>query len=152
MTITHDKKSLPIVKYPHHALTRPCIPVDLKTQKGDAHYLIEDLFKSLMAVEWGKPVGLAANQIADHLRIFIALGEAYINPEIIWRSKGGEIDSKEGCYSLEDGKFYNKMRAYGIKLKYQDINGNFHEKRFNGFNACVIQHEMDHLDGKLCNQ
>lgn len=145
-----------ILKYPHHTLTHKSSTVifegDDYMSKHEIAGIIESLFTSLMSVSWGKAVGLAAPQIGINKRIFIALGDVYINPDIIWTTKAPKITSKEGCYSLRDNEFYNKSRIQSIEVKYQDINGDFHTKRFNGHNACVIQHEMDHLMGKLCNE
>ena len=57
----------------------------------------------------------------------------------------------EGCYSLEENKFdYKTTRHDAVKLKWQDIHQKWHEQIFNGIAARIIQHEQDHLEGKLC--
>ena len=106
----------------------------------------------LKGLKWGTPMGLAAPQVGRPIRCFVALGEVFINPEILWMPKANWQEMKEGCYSLEEGNFdYPVRRAYAVKLKWTDLNGNEQVKRFNGFHAEVIQHEMDHLEGKLIN-
>lgn len=144
-----------IYKYPHQLLTTQCEPVDLLG--GDRKEVIEWILGMYQFFSkggsWGNMVGLAANQVGRSLRVFIALGEIYVNPEITWRTKAPEHLCCEGCYSLEDNKFdYPVHRSTSIKMRWQDLDGVVHEGRFNGYKAQVIQHEMDHLNGKCCNQ
>lgn len=82
----------------------------------------------------------------------MAMDDLFINPEITWRT-GAPLDlCEEGCYSLQEGRFDYKVHRYpSIRLKWQDLTGTWHEGRFNGKKAQVIQHEMAHLDGFLCN-
>ena len=85
--------------------------------------------------------------------MFIAFGEPFINPEITWVTKAPTNSVKEGCYSLEENRFdYPVDRAPSIRMKWQDLDGEWHEERFNGFNAQILQHEYDHLDGILINK
>lgn len=111
-----------------------------------------DLNITMQNVKWGNPVGLAANQVGDPRALFIAEGVVYVNPEITWITRAPADYAYEGCYSLEPNKNYEMGRAPSIMLKWQDLSGMPWEKRFNGFHARVIQHEMDHLEGKLCNR
>ncbi len=99
---------------------------------------------------WGNLVGLAAPQIGIAKRFFIALEKLYINPTITERSEDVFVGT-EGCYSCEKGKSYNVTRNVRVKLKWQDRGQNWHEKWFDGFRSEVIQHEYDHLMGKLCS-
>ncbi len=99
---------------------------------------------------WGNLVGLAAPQIGISKRFFIALEKMYINPTITGFSKETN-KRKEGCYSLEKDKEFLVRRHDWVILKWQDRGGNEHVKKFDGFRGQVIQHEYDHLQGKLCS-
>jgi peptide deformylase len=113
--------------------------------------LATNLYIATLKVKWGNPVGMAANQIGDRRAVFLAEGEVYVNPVIIWTTDAPKESALEGCYSLPDNKDFLVARAPSIRLRWQDVRGEFFERRFNGFHARVIQHEMDHLLGKLCH-
>lgn len=97
-------------------------------------------------------LGLAANQVGRNLRI-IALATPQFqgimyNPEIIERSED-IFNVNEGCLSIK-GKFIDtNARSKTIKVKWQDKFGKYNEQEFNDLSSVVIQHEIDHLDGKL---
>lgn len=136
-----------LFKYPHTILQTPAedfvFPDDLP-------YIFELKDAVRKGFGWGKIMGLAAPQIGIHKRFYIAQGKIYINPEITEKS---EMTSNyhEGCYSLEENKFdYKTTRHDAVKLKWQDIHQKWHEQIFNGIAARIIQHEQDHLEGKLC--
>ena len=104
-----------------------------------------------------RAIGLAANQVGLNVNLMVidtrhynedADGEKHIiaNAEIL--SNEGESIMEEGCLSIPDIRA-NIKRAEAITLKYQDINQNFHERYYSGLISRVIQHEMDHLNGKL---
>ncbi len=136
------------VKYPDPILLREAEDFAFETDRP--------LLKELVAAAregfgWGNLVGLAAPQIGISKRFFLALGKMYINPTITERSDA-TFNATEGCYSCEEGKSYNISRNVWIRLMWQDRGGNWHKKRFDGFAAEVIQHEHDHLMGKLCCQ
>ena len=98
----------------------------------------------------GRAAGLAAPQVGHNIRMFWALDNLYINPEIINRG-GTLILCKEGCYSLEDNKFDYEVERYShIEMKWQDKKGVWHQTGFGGIRAQVIQHEYDHIEGKTC--
>jgi peptide deformylase len=144
-----QKSVLKLVKYPDPVLLRPCRPVK-KINAGVREFVKEMALFMTTGLKWGVPMGLAAPQVGMDLRIFIALGEVFINPEIVWMTKAPKSVCHEGCYSLDENNFgYRVERASSVRLKWMDLKGNWNERRFNGFNAEVIQHEMDHLDGKL---
>ncbi len=109
---------------------------------------MEEFF--LTGLKWGIPAGLAAPQVGKNWDIFIALGETYINPIIVKSSNGGK-KGQEGCYSLEEGAWFDVWRADSLTLSWMDKEGKFHKEYFFDFPARVIQHEMDHLEGRLCN-
>ena len=135
------------LKYPDPLLLSPAKDFDFETDKP--------LLKELEAAAkegfgWGKLVGLAAPQIGIPKRFFLALEKMYINPTITEFSKL-TYKTSEGCYSLQEYKNYPVTRHEWIMLTWQDRGGNVRTKRFNGMRAQVIQHEHDHLLGKLCS-
>lgn len=138
-----------VLKYPDPLLLKKTQPV---TDFTEAAQIITELKQATRECAWGTPVGFAANQIGHDKSIFITQYEEYINPEVIWMPKEGLRDYEEGCYSLEDQKYtYRVKRPYAVRLKWQDLQGYWHEDRYNGFSAEVILHEYDHLQGILCN-
>lgn len=112
--------------------------------------LVDDLFETMYAAPG---IGLAATQIDVHQRV-IALDVsedkstpvALINPEIL--SREGEESTEEGCLSVP-GIFDEVKRAAKIRVRYQDRTGAVFERDYEGMLAVCIQHEMDHLEGKL---
>lgn len=145
-----------IVHYPHTVLTTPCVPVEITPEVVD---FVDELIAFMKDdTLWGNCAGLAANQVGKNWRLFVLNGElkdgsdsqVFINPEIVWVTKAPKDTFQEGCYSLQEGQFYRTERAPSIALKWQDLDGGWHEKRYNGLMAQVIQHEMEHLEGKLC--
>ena len=122
-------------------------PLDDKTER-----LIKWMIK-IMYKNYG--VGLAAVQVGYQSRIFVMdctrAGESpqvFINPEIHKKSKESMIDF-EGCLSAP-GKKGEVRRYLRITLNYQDEKGEEQTKTFYNLAARCIQHELDHLDGKLC--
>lgn len=102
-----------------------------------------------MRAEMG--VGIAAPQVGVMRRMFIAEPEPdrvyfMINPEIL--EKEGEQESDEGCLSVP-GKIGTVTRPERIKIKAMDLDGNENVYDFEGFDAIVMCHENDHLDGIL---
>ena len=100
-------------------------------------------------------IGLAANQVGWNVNLMVIDtrhynedGEYHIiaNAEIL--SSEGESIMEEGCLSIPDIRAEIK-RPETILLKYQDMKQNIHEKYFSGLVSRVIQHELDHLNGKL---
>ena len=142
--------ALPIISFAEHPeiLRKPARKVEDFDE--DLELFVFQLNATMQSVTWGNPVGMAANQVGDDRAIFIAEGIVYINPEIVWVTRAPADRNLEGCYSLEANKNFTVGRAPSIRVKWQDMKGGYHEQRFNGFHARVIQHEMDHLLGKLC--
>ena len=98
-----------------------------------------------------KCCGLAANQIGKNVRVIIAQMpngkfEPFINPTIINRSKETKL-STEGCMSLDGER--TVLRHTSITVMYQDRIGKWNKKRFGGFTAIELQHEIDHTNGIL---
>jgi len=112
--------------------------------------LIDDMFETMYAAPG---IGLAATQVDAHQRlIVIDVSETrdqplvVINPEIL--SREGEAETEEGCLSVP-GIFDEVKRAARIRLRAQDRTGAYFEQDYEGVLAVCIQHEMDHLEGKL---
>ncbi len=109
------------------------------------------LLKAMLAtMRENKGVGLAAPQVGINQQIFVAdIGDgpmAFINPKIIKKSGGDVIE--EGCLSIP-GVTVMVRRPERIVVRYIDENNQPHEKIYDEMMARVIQHEMDHLDGKM---
>ncbi len=144
---------LEILKYPHPILKTPSQDIDIMGPERK-HYI--QFISKMMEMyngdsEWGMLVGLAAPQVGKNWNIFVALGEVYINPKVEPNIIKGFSRLKEGCYSLEKNKFdYDTKRYYEIRVTWVDINGETQSRKFRGREAQVIQHEYDHLLGKLC--
>jgi len=112
--------------------------------------LIEDLFETMYAAPG---IGLAATQVDVHKRVIVidiskdrTEQLALVNPEIL--SKEGEASTEEGCLSVP-GIFDDVRRAAKVRLRYQDRTGAVLERDCDDILAVCIQHEMDHLEGKL---
>lgn len=125
--------------------------------------ILEEMKKTLTIQDNPKGVGLAAPQIGYPLRIFITKPfpksplRVFINPEIILASKeitNGVPEREnplEGCLSLP-GIWGRVQRHAALKLRYLTPDGKSHRELFKGFLAVIIQHEMDHLEGRLFPQ
>ena len=140
--------SLTLVKYPSSFLKQQAEAIS----KVDANIenLVERMFETMFASDG---VGLAAPQIGESKRLFIAAPEGirgprftYINPELI--SGSGTEKGPEGCLSFP-GVFGEVERFKEIKVRYTDLQGEIREKQLKGFVARIFQHEKDHLDGVL---
>jgi len=112
--------------------------------------LIDDMLETMYAAPG---IGLAATQVDVHKRlIVIDISKEHdeplvlINPEILARE--GEAQTEEGCLSVP-GIFDEVKRAARVRVRAQDRNGETFERHFDEVLAVCIQHEMDHLDGRL---
>ena len=112
--------------------------------------LIDDMFETMYAAPG---IGLAATQVDVHERLLVAdvssdqsEPHALINPAIV--EKDGDTVSDEGCLSVP-GYYEPVRRAEHIRVRYLDRDGNDSEMEADGLLAVCIQHEMDHLEGKL---
>jgi len=110
--------------------------------------LAEDMFETMHEAAG---VGLAAPQIAQSLRMFVAEYEdhkvAMVNPEIV--KAEGELLGTEGCLSIPGYAGDNIRRAAKIVVKGQDVRGKAMKVNAEGWFARILQHEIDHLDGIL---
>jgi peptide deformylase len=139
----------PIVKFPD-PIQRPAEPVTAFDQ--DLKRLVDDMFES-MYVAHG--IGLAGPQIGIPKRLTVIDLSfqknpeekiALINPEVV--SKEGKIFEEEGCLSLPDIR-EKVARAAKVKIRAQDVQGNWFEREADELLARAFQHEIDHLDGIL---
>lgn len=146
-----------IVVYPDKRLK--LVSKEVKSFNEDLHELLDDMYETMRA---RNGVGLAAIQVGVDLRALIinvplegADGEhdqpkentlEMINPLII--EKDGSEKFQEGCLSIP-GIYEEVERAKHVKVEYCDREGKKHTIEDDDFLAIAIQHEMDHLDGKV---
>lgn len=124
---------------------KPVVHVDDALRK-----LVDDMFETMYAAPG---IGLAATQVnvAQRLMVIDVTAEktqplCFVNPEII--DKSGEEEMEEGCLSVP-GYYDVVRRAERVKVRALDRNGQPFEIDTDGLLAVCIQHEIDHLDGKL---
>ena len=139
---------LAILRYPDPRLYTRAAPVQRFDQ--GLRKLVQDMAETMYAAPG---IGLAATQVDVHQRLLIIdLSEShdqlqvYINPEIIQRA--GQQQLEEGCLSVP-GIYDFVQRAEQIRVRAQDQDGQWFEQQADGLLAVCIQHEMDHLDGKV---
>ena len=139
-----------LVTYPNPILFKKSEPVKISK---DLLTFIDEMFVFIKdELTWGEAVGLAAPQVGKNIRVFIALDHVYINPELTPVEEAGTTVHHEGCYSLERDKFdYTVTRFNEVILRWQNKKGKWRKERIKGFRAQVIQHEYDHLEGRLCS-
>ncbi len=140
---------LPILEFPDPRLRKVASPVTVFDAKLEV--LIDDMFETMYD---SQGIGLAATQIDVHKRLLaIDVSESkdsplvFINPSFeIIEDELSEYD--EGCLSVP-GFYETISRPKGIKVQAQDRKGEKFEIEAEGILATCIQHEIDHLDGKL---
>lgn len=107
-----------------------------------------DLIDTLKA-NLDRCVGMAANMIGKKKRIIVMakgpLVVEMINPKIL--SASGEYETEEGCLSLEGVRKTKRYRS--IRLQWQDMQMKVHTGTLDGFQAQIVQHEIDHCNGVL---
>ena len=116
---------------------------------------LEMLSKNMLKTMYeAEGIGLAATQVNIHIRLVVMdLSEerneprVFVNPEYTILDKS-PFTYEEGCLSIP-GFNEEISRPSKILLKWQDLQGNFHEEKPNGIFTVCAQHEIDHLDGKL---
>ncbi len=139
---------LPILEYPDPRLKKVAAPVTDFTP--DVGRLVRDMAETMYAAPG---IGLAATQVDVHKRIIVIdISEArdglvvLINPEII--SSSGEIECEEGCLSVPG--YYDKVvRAARITFRAHTERGEVYERTADDMLAVCVQHEMDHLVGRM---
>lgn len=152
---------LSIVTIPDPVLTtatRPVTVIDKFIKK-----LVSDMEEALLAQKDPEGVGLAATQVGKSLSLFIiknnknAPTRVFINPELLSKpqkitptpgQQKRALDRMEGCLSIPH-IWAPLVRTQTIKLRFQSLDGQVHEEEYTGFDAVIIQHEVDHLNGIL---
>jgi len=139
---------LNILEFPDPRLTT--VASDVDTFDDSLKKLVQDMTETMYSANG---IGLAATQVNVHKRLLVLdISEnqdqprVYINPQILTRE--GEQDHEEGCLSVP-GIYARVSRAETITLSYQDLDGNTFEEKLTGLHSVCVQHEMDHLIGRL---
>lgn len=139
---------LPILRYPDdrlHTIARKVETVDAAVRK-----LAADMAETMYAAPG---IGLAATQVDQHRQIIVIdVSEdksqllTFVNPEIVERS--GECEGEEGCLSVP-GIYETVKRSSAVRVRALNLDGQPFELAAEGLLAICIQHEMDHLQGKV---
>jgi peptide deformylase len=139
---------LKILEYPDPKLRTKAVPVEQVDDR--LRRLVDDMFETMYAAPG---IGLAATQVDVHRRLLVADvslekndPHVLINPQIL--EKDGQAVSEEGCLSVP-GYFEEVERAQTVRVRFLDRDGNAVEREFDGLLGICVQHEIDHLDGKL---
>ncbi len=148
----------PIVMYGDAVLRKKASNIEPGT---DVKLLVADMFETMYAANG---VGLAAPQIGKAIRLFVADGtsmqdeeegsedmtgfkKAFINPTIL-KEAGDAWEFEEGCLSIPNIR-EKVSRKEALRVRYYDEDWNLHEEDYDGIKARIIQHEYDHIEGKL---
>ena len=140
---------LNILRYPDprlHKVAQPVAAVDARIRK-----LIDDLLETMYDAEG---VGLAATQVDVHERVIVIDTSemrdqplVLVNPELVWRSDE-RVVGEEGCLSVP--QIYDKVERHAsVTVTALDREGRLFERKVEGLTAVCVQHEMDHLLGKV---
>ena len=140
---------LPVLCYPDARLfkvAKPVAQVDVRIRK-----IVTDMAETMYEAPG---VGLAATQVNIHERIIVIdISESqdelmvFINPELVWAS-AEKKSWREGCLSVPE--YYDEVdRPDRVRVKAIDLNGNSFELEADGLLSVCLQHEMDHLEGKV---
>jgi peptide deformylase len=139
---------LNILEFPDPRLRKKAVPVS--AVDDDLQRLIDDMFETMYAAPG---IGLAATQVDVHKRLLVAdvsteknNPHVLINPEIL--AKDGVTVTEEGCLSVP-GYYDEVERAEHIRIRHLDRDGKPVDRDAEGLLAVCIQHEIDHLNGKL---
>lgn len=139
---------LQILEYPDPRLRTKAAPVTVFD--AELKQRIDAMFATMYAAPG---IGLAATQIDWHHRLIVIdlskeqnQREVFINPEILTRE--GLASGEEGCLSVP-GIYDDVPRAERVRIRAHDAEGKVFERELDGMLAVCLQHEMDHLEGKL---
>ena len=140
--------TLTILNYPDprlHTVAKPVAEVNNAIRK-----LVDDMAETMYAAPG---IGLAATQVNQHIQLIVIDTskeqnnlQVFINPKIV--AKSGQKEYEEGCLSVP-GVYENVTRAEKIKVEALDKHGKTFQLQAEGLLAVCIQHEMDHLLGKV---
>ncbi len=139
---------LQILRYPDPRLHQKAAPI--KDVDASIHQLAADMAETMYAAPG---IGLAAPQVNQHVRLIVidisedrSQLQTFINPELLEVS--GEIEGEEGCLSVP-GIYDTVKRASHIKVRALGVDGKSFEMEADELLAVCIQHEIDHLEGKV---
>ncbi|HIA36726.1 MAG TPA: peptide deformylase, partial [Flavobacteriales bacterium] len=148
----------PVFAYGHPVLRKLC--EEISPTYPEINKLIEDMFETMKNAQG---IGLAAPQIGIPIRLFIVDGspiakeeeneelenfrKVFINAEML-SEDGDAWDFNEGCLSIPEIREPVSRKPY-INIRYYDEEFNQHIERFSDIQARIIQHEYDHIEGKL---
>ena len=139
---------LPILRYPDPRLHKKAAKVDVVDD--DIRKLAADMLETMYAAPG---IGLAATQVDQHKRVIVIDASeektqplVFINPEIVWRE--GECEGEEGCLSVP-GIYELVTRAARVRVKALGLDGRPFELDAEELLAVCVQHEIDHLEGKV---
>jgi len=139
---------LSILEYPDPRLRTKAAPVT--RFDGALKQQIADMFETMYAAPG---IGLAATQVDWHYRLLVvdvtddrSDPRVFINPEILERS--GAATGEEGCLSVP-GIYDDVPRSERVRVRAHDADGKLFEQELVGMLSVCVQHEMDHLQGKL---
>ncbi|RCH54900.1 peptide deformylase [Mucilaginibacter hurinus] len=147
----------PIIAYGDPVLRKKATAIDPE-EYPHIKQLVDDMFETMYGA---RGVGLAAPQIGLSMRLFVVdatvfddeepelkdFKKAFINAQIL-EETGDEWVFNEGCLSIPEVR-EDVSRKPNVRLSYYDENWKHHEETFSGMAARVIQHEYDHIEGKL---
>ena len=140
---------LPILCYPDPRLHKVAAPVPVVDER--IRTLVADMLETMYEA---KGIGLAATQVDEHIRlIVIDISEernqpiVLINPELVWTSAERHLN-EEGCLSVP-GIYDGVERFDAVHVRAQDEHGALRAIESEGMLAICVQHEMDHLTGKV---
>ena len=147
----------PIIAYGDPVLRKKATQIE-PAEYPHIKQLVEDMFETMYGA---RGVGLAAPQVGMSMRLFVIdatpfdddepelkdFKKVFINANIL-EETGEEWTFNEGCLSIPDIR-EDVSRKSTVKISYYDENWKHHEETFSGLAARVIQHEYDHIEGKL---
>lgn len=144
----------PIIMYGDPVLRQKAREIEKGT---DVKQLIEDMFETMHNANG---IGLAAPQIGKSIRLFVVDGtilddepnmvdfrKVFINP-ILLEENGSPWEYEEGCLSIPNIR-EKISRLEKVRMRYYDADWNLVEEQYDGLKARVIQHEYDHIEGKM---
>ncbi len=140
----------PILIHPDPRLKKPCDPVAEITAE------VRILAKDMLDTMYDAPgIGLAAPQVGVMKRVLVMdcikdgppRPMVLINPRVVWSSEESS-SYEEGCLSIPD-QYAEVRRPADVRVEWVDLDGAPQDEQFTGLWATCVQHEIDHLDGKL---
>ena len=139
---------LNILEFPDPRLTT--VASEVENFDETLKKLVEDMTETMYSAHG---IGLAATQVNVHKRLLVLdISEnqdqprVYINPQIL--NQSGEQNHEEGCLSVP-GIYASVKRAENVTVRAQEMDGSFFEEKLEVLHAVCVQHEMDHLIGRL---